>query len=74
MRRLWSTARKHEIAVLPGALTPTEVLTAWHAGADVVKIFPASAMGGAKYLKSLKAPLPQIQMIPTGGVSQDDGA
>jgi len=61
--------RKAEIAVLPGALTPTEVLRAWNAGADVVKIFPASAMGGAKYLKSLKAPLPQVEMIPTGGVS-----
>jgi len=63
--------QKHGKAVLPGALTPTEVLTAWQAGADVVKIFPASAMGGAKYLKSLKAPLPQIEMIPTGGVSLD---
>jgi len=61
--------QKHGKAVLPGALTPTEVLTAWEAGADVVKIFPASAMGGASYLKSLKAPLPQIEMIPTGGVS-----
>jgi 2-dehydro-3-deoxyphosphogluconate aldolase / (4S)-4-hydroxy-2-oxoglutarate aldolase len=61
--------QKHGKAVLPGALTPTEVLTAWQAGADVVKIFPASAMGGATYLKSLKAPLPQIEMIPTGGVS-----
>jgi len=61
--------RKHEVAVLPGALTPTEVIRAWDAGADVVKIFPASAMGGAKYLKSLKAPLPHIEMIPTGGVS-----
>jgi 2-dehydro-3-deoxyphosphogluconate aldolase/(4S)-4-hydroxy-2-oxoglutarate aldolase len=61
--------RKHDIAVLPGALTPTEILRAWNAGADVVKIFPASAMGGAKYLKSLKAPLPHIEMIPTGGVS-----
>ena len=60
--------QKHGKAVLPGALTPTEVLTAWEAGADVVKIFPASAMGGASYLKSLKAPLPQIEMIPTGGV------
>ena len=57
------------IAVLPGSLTPTEILTAWEAGADVVKVFPASAMGGAKYLKSLKAPLPQIELIPTGGVS-----
>jgi 2-dehydro-3-deoxyphosphogluconate aldolase/(4S)-4-hydroxy-2-oxoglutarate aldolase len=61
--------RKLDIAILPGALTPTEVLTAWQAGADVVKVFPASAMGGAKYIKSLKAPLPQIEMIPTGGVS-----
>jgi 2-dehydro-3-deoxyphosphogluconate aldolase/(4S)-4-hydroxy-2-oxoglutarate aldolase len=61
--------RKQSIAVLPGALTPTEILTAWEAGADVVKVFPASAMGGAKYLKSIKAPLPQIELIPTGGVS-----
>jgi 2-dehydro-3-deoxyphosphogluconate aldolase/(4S)-4-hydroxy-2-oxoglutarate aldolase len=60
---------KADIAVLPGALTPTEILTAWDAGADVVKVFPASAMGGAKYLKSVKAPLPQIELIPTGGVS-----
>ncbi len=60
---------KSGIAVLPGALTPTEVINAWNAGADVVKIFPASAMGGAKYIKSLKAPLPNIEMIPTGGVS-----
>ncbi|GAC1417106.1 MAG: bifunctional 4-hydroxy-2-oxoglutarate aldolase/2-dehydro-3-deoxy-phosphogluconate aldolase [Acidobacteriaceae bacterium] len=60
---------RYGIAVLPGALTPTEVVTAWQAGADVIKIFPASAMGGAKYLKGLKAPLPQVEMIPTGGVS-----
>jgi 2-dehydro-3-deoxyphosphogluconate aldolase/(4S)-4-hydroxy-2-oxoglutarate aldolase len=60
---------RQSIAVLPGALTPTEILTAWDAGADVVKVFPASAMGGAKYLKSIKAPLPHIQLIPTGGVS-----
>ena len=63
--------QRHGKAVLPGALTPTEVLTAWQAGADVVKVFPVSAMGGAKYLKSLKAPLPQIELIPTGGVSLD---
>lgn len=62
--------QRYGVAVLPGALTPTEVITAWQAGADVVKIFPASAMGGAKYLKGLKAPLPQVEMIPTGGVSQ----
>jgi len=60
---------RYSIPVLPGGLTPTEIVTAWEAGADVVKVFPASAMGGAKYLKSLKAPLPQIELIPTGGVS-----
>ena len=60
---------RYGVAVIPGALTPTEVLTAWEAGADVVKVFPASSMGGAKYLKSLKAPLPQIELVPTGGVS-----
>ena len=61
---------RYGIAVLPGALTPTEIATAWEAGADVVRVFPASALGGAKYLKSIKAPLPQVEMIPTGGVSQ----
>ncbi len=60
---------RYSIAVLPGALTPTEIVTAWQAGADVVKVFPASAMGGAKYLTALKGPFPQIHMIPTGGVS-----
>jgi len=61
--------RANDVAIFPGALTPTEVVRAWNAGADAVKIFPASAVGGASYLKSLKAPLPQIEMIPTGGVS-----
>lgn len=61
--------RRYAIAVMPGALTPTEVVAAWQAGADVVKVFPCGALGGAKYLKSLKAPLPQVEMIPTGGVS-----
>lgn len=65
---------RYGVAVLPGALTPTEIVTAWEAGADVVKIFPASALGGAKYLKSVKAPLPQVEMIPTGGVSQSTAA
>jgi len=60
---------RYSIAVLPGALTPTEVVTAWQAGADVVKVFPASALGGAKYLTALKGPLPHIDLIPTGGVS-----
>jgi 2-dehydro-3-deoxyphosphogluconate aldolase/(4S)-4-hydroxy-2-oxoglutarate aldolase len=65
---------RYGVAVLPGALTPTEIVTAWEAGADVVKIFPASSLGGAKYLKSVKAPLPQVEMIPTGGVSQATAA
>src|ERR1700761_7242492 len=54
---------------IPGALTPTEVITAWDAGADIVKVFPCSAMGGASYLKSLKAPFPFLRLIPTGGVT-----
>ena len=61
--------RKQNVPVFPGALTPTEVLTAWRAGANAVKIFPANAVGGAAYLKSLKAPLPQIELMPTGGVN-----
>ncbi len=60
---------RYSIAVLPGALTPTEIVTAWEAGADVVKVFPCSALGGAKYLTTLKGPLPHIDLIPTGGVS-----
>ena len=54
---------------IPGALTPTEVIAAWRAGADYVKIFPCSAMGGASYLKSLLAPFPELKLIPTGGVT-----
>ena len=61
--------RRHDVAVMPGALTPTEVVQAWNGGADFVKVFPAGAVGGPSYLKSLKAPLPQIELIPTGGVS-----
>jgi 2-dehydro-3-deoxyphosphogluconate aldolase/(4S)-4-hydroxy-2-oxoglutarate aldolase len=61
--------RRYSVPVMPGALTPTEVVTAWEAGADVVKVFPCSALGGASYLKALKGPLPQIELIPTGGVS-----
>jgi 2-dehydro-3-deoxyphosphogluconate aldolase/(4S)-4-hydroxy-2-oxoglutarate aldolase len=61
--------RRYSVPIMPGALTPTEILTAWQAGADVVKVFPCSAVGGAKYLKALQGPLPQIQLIPTGGVS-----
>jgi 2-dehydro-3-deoxyphosphogluconate aldolase/(4S)-4-hydroxy-2-oxoglutarate aldolase len=59
---------------IPGALTPTEVITAWRAGADYVKVFPCSAMGGASYLKSLLAPFPELQLIPTGGVTLQSAA
>jgi 2-dehydro-3-deoxyphosphogluconate aldolase/(4S)-4-hydroxy-2-oxoglutarate aldolase len=61
--------RRYSIAVLPGALTPTEIVHAWEAGADFVKVFPAGALGGASYLKAIKAPLPQVDLVPTGGVS-----
>ena len=61
--------RAQHVAIFPGALTPTEVVRAWKAGADAVKVFPAGAVGGASYLRALKAPLPQIELIPTGGVS-----
>ena len=54
---------------IPGALTPTEAITAWNAGADYVKIFPCSAVGGAPYLKALLAPFPHLKLIPTGGVT-----
>jgi 2-dehydro-3-deoxyphosphogluconate aldolase / (4S)-4-hydroxy-2-oxoglutarate aldolase len=64
-----SCCRRYSIPVMPGAMTPTEVVTAWKAGADFVKIFPANAVGGPAYIKALKAPLPQIQLVPTGGVS-----
>jgi len=59
---------------IPGALTPTEVITAWDLGADYVKIFPCSAMGGASYLKSLLAPFPHLKLIPTGGVTHHTAA
>src|SRR3954469_20414836 len=62
--------RRYSKLVMPGALTPTEVVTAWQAGADIVKIFP-SELTGPKYIKALKAPLPQIHMMPTGGVNLD---
>ena len=57
-----------------GALTPTEVVNTWQAGSDFVKIFPCGAVGGAKYIKALKAPLPHIPMIPTGGVNLETAA
>ena len=62
-------AKRYSKVIMPGGLTPTEVLTAWEAGADAVKVFPCGAVGGAKYIKALRAPFPHIQMVPTGGVN-----
>ncbi len=61
--------KRYSKVMLPGALTPTEVLTAWEAGADIVKVFPCGNVGGPKYIKALRAPFPHIEMIPTGGVN-----
>ncbi|HEY5907465.1 MAG TPA: bifunctional 4-hydroxy-2-oxoglutarate aldolase/2-dehydro-3-deoxy-phosphogluconate aldolase [Vicinamibacteria bacterium] len=66
--------RRYGIPIMPGALTPTEVVAAWEAGADMVKVFPCSALGGASYIRALKAPLPQIDLIPTGGVNLQTAA
>lgn len=59
---------------MAGALTPTEVITAWEAGSDFVKVFPCGQVGGAKYIKALKGPLPQVPLVPTGGVSLSTAA
>jgi len=63
-------ARKADVVAIPGALTPTEVIAAWKAGADFVKIFPAAPVGGDLYIRSLKLPLPQVKLIAAGGVNQ----
>ncbi len=65
--------RRYDKMVLPGAFTPTEILTAWEAGADVVKVFPSDVTGPA-YLKAIKGPLPQIRLMPTGGVNLQTAA
>jgi 2-dehydro-3-deoxyphosphogluconate aldolase/(4S)-4-hydroxy-2-oxoglutarate aldolase len=67
-------AAKENIAVLPGAMTPTEIVTAWKAGADFVKVFPCAQIGGDKYIKALHAALPQIPLIAAGGVNQQTAA
>jgi 2-dehydro-3-deoxyphosphogluconate aldolase/(4S)-4-hydroxy-2-oxoglutarate aldolase len=64
--------RARGLAVMPGALTPTEIATAWKAGADLVKVFPVSAMGGANYIRAIRAPMPQVGLVPTGGVTLDN--
>ncbi|HKS80577.1 MAG TPA: bifunctional 4-hydroxy-2-oxoglutarate aldolase/2-dehydro-3-deoxy-phosphogluconate aldolase [Candidatus Acidoferrales bacterium] len=67
-------AVKEGVPIMAGALTPTEVITAWEAGADFVKIFPCSQVGGASYIRALKGPLPDVPMVPTGGVNLDTAA
>jgi 2-dehydro-3-deoxyphosphogluconate aldolase/(4S)-4-hydroxy-2-oxoglutarate aldolase len=62
-------AHRYSAVVVPGAMTPTEILTAWNAGADMVKVFPAAQLGGPEYLKAIRGPLPQILLVPTGGVN-----
>jgi 2-dehydro-3-deoxyphosphogluconate aldolase/(4S)-4-hydroxy-2-oxoglutarate aldolase len=64
---------RYAVPVMPGAFTPTEILTAWEAGADLVKVFPAS-VGGPDYLRAIKAPLPQVKLMPVGGVDLDTTA
>ena len=71
--RIIETCRRYSVPVMAGALTPTEVVRAWQAGADVVKIFPADTFGPA-YLKALKGPLPQVRLMPTGGVMLETAA
>jgi 2-dehydro-3-deoxyphosphogluconate aldolase / (4S)-4-hydroxy-2-oxoglutarate aldolase len=69
---LIDAATTAEIAIIPGALTPTEIITAWHSGATAVKVFPIQAVGGVSYLQVLQGPIAQIPLIPTGGVTVDN--
>jgi 2-dehydro-3-deoxyphosphogluconate aldolase/(4S)-4-hydroxy-2-oxoglutarate aldolase len=67
-------ANRLDTLVMAGALSPTEVIAAWKAGSDFVKIFPCGSVGGAKYIKALKGPLPQVPMVPTGGINLNTAA
>jgi 2-dehydro-3-deoxyphosphogluconate aldolase/(4S)-4-hydroxy-2-oxoglutarate aldolase len=67
-------AAHENVVIFPGALTPSEVMMAWKAGADFVKVFPCSQLGGAAYIKALKAPFPQVPLIASGGVNQQNAA
>ncbi|NUP99439.1 MAG: bifunctional 4-hydroxy-2-oxoglutarate aldolase/2-dehydro-3-deoxy-phosphogluconate aldolase [Armatimonadetes bacterium] len=71
-RETLEMCRRYGVISCPGALTPTEVVTAWEQGGDMIKVFPCNNMGGASYIKALKAPLPQIDLVPTGGVELDN--
>ncbi len=70
-QEITDAAHELDVAVMPGCFTPTEILTAWDGGADVIKVFPATALGPA-FLKDVRAPLPQVKLMPTGGVSVDN--
>ncbi|PSN12363.1 ketohydroxyglutarate aldolase [filamentous cyanobacterium CCT1] len=72
--RLIETARGLQMPIVPGALTPNEIVAAWQAGASAVKVFPVSAVGGASYIRSLQGPLAHIPLVPTGGVTVENAA
>jgi len=68
-------AHRYSAVVIPGSMTPTEIIAAWNAGADMVKVFPAGQLGGPEYIKAIRGPLPQVLLVPTGGVNlQNAGA
>lgn len=69
-----ATAVKRSKPCFPGALTPTEILAAWRAGADMVKVFPCGPVGGAKYIRAIRGPFPHIELVPTGGVNLENAA
>ena len=69
-----SYANKADVLIMTGGLTPTEVMTAWKAGSDFVKVFPCGNLGGPNYIKALRGPLPQVPLVPTGGVNIDTAA
>jgi 2-dehydro-3-deoxyphosphogluconate aldolase / (4S)-4-hydroxy-2-oxoglutarate aldolase len=69
-----AAAHKLDLLIMAGALTPTEVMAAWDAGVDFVKIFPCANLGGPSYIKALKGPLPQVPLVPTGGVNLETSA
>ena len=69
-----AAARELDLPIMAGALTPTEVITAWKSGADFVKVFPCGNLGGPNYIKALKGPLPQVPLVPTGGVNLETAA
>ena len=72
VREVIDAARRADVAVLPGALTPSEVLEAFRLGGDMVKVFPTQSVGGAAYLRALRGPFPDIPLVPTGGVTLEN--